>query len=395
MMECNYNELERIIIDRLSDNTIKSKLNDCLSSETDMNDIYVFAAIATDNTIDRDGEAFNKEALDRMSELYIGRSGIYNHNSDSSHFRIFDTEVFECNDHIAYEYESYKCLVTYCYTNDSGLKKDIIDGIVSGCSISANCNKVCSICGARIDSNDICENKHICGEMYDNKLCFRVLSNVSDVYELSIVSIPCNINARIIRKDYKNMKITKALEEHESGGNAMEDVKKTTKNKVVKVKKSDDTEEMTDTSTENVTFDSETSEDVDKLNSRISELENLVNELRDKLAESEGRADSEMKSYSVKRYIKELNPVNDRAEQMALDSIDMDKVVFDSSYNITDGLDDQLENVGFLFSNKSKKEKETDDISSCSSKSFGVFSSGRVSEKKVNSDKVKRTVTIK
>ena len=42
--------------------------------------VYTFALRLCDNEIDRDWERFDEEALDILSGLFVGKSGIFDHN---------------------------------------------------------------------------------------------------------------------------------------------------------------------------------------------------------------------------------------------------------------------------------------------------------------------------
>lgn len=57
--------------------------------------VFVFRVALCDNDIDRDGEKFSSGALEKLAELFNGRTGIFDHDPKSSKqtARIFDTWV--------------------------------------------------------------------------------------------------------------------------------------------------------------------------------------------------------------------------------------------------------------------------------------------------------------
>ena len=58
-------------------------------------EVFVFSIILCDNEIDRDFERFTTESLHKLAELYIGKSGIFDHSMKGKDqmARIFACEV--------------------------------------------------------------------------------------------------------------------------------------------------------------------------------------------------------------------------------------------------------------------------------------------------------------
>ena len=54
-------------------------------------EIYAFSVVLCDNEIDRDFERFSSEALDKMAELFVGVTGVMDHDpkSENQTARIF------------------------------------------------------------------------------------------------------------------------------------------------------------------------------------------------------------------------------------------------------------------------------------------------------------------
>lgn len=43
-------------------------------------EVYTFSVVLCDNEIDRDFECFDSTSLEKLAEMYIGKSGILDHN---------------------------------------------------------------------------------------------------------------------------------------------------------------------------------------------------------------------------------------------------------------------------------------------------------------------------
>ena len=58
-------------------------------------DVFTFNVILCDNEIDRDGERFDTHSLERLKSMFVGITGIFDHNHSGKNqaARIFKTEV--------------------------------------------------------------------------------------------------------------------------------------------------------------------------------------------------------------------------------------------------------------------------------------------------------------
>lgn len=167
-------------------------------------EVYVFSVLLCDNEIDRDMERFSEGTLEELSELFVGKTGIADHNwsSDMQKARIYRTEL------IREEAEKNSLGMPYIYLKgyaymlrternaeliaeiDAGIKKETS----VGCSIAKT---VCSVCGEEIES-DSC--RHVKGRKYKGKLCFAELQGAVDAYEWSFVAVPAQKKAGVIKK---------------------------------------------------------------------------------------------------------------------------------------------------------------------------------------------------
>lgn len=72
---------------------------------------------------------------------------------------------------------------------DGGIKKEVSIGCAAG-------KTLCSICGKNMKSH---ECSHIKGKTYKGKLCYGVLTDISDTYEWSFVAVPAQRNAGVTK----------------------------------------------------------------------------------------------------------------------------------------------------------------------------------------------------
>ena len=58
-------------------------------------DLYIFPVVLCDNEIDRDNECFSDDSLEKMAELFVGVTGIYDHDPSAKNqvARIYECHV--------------------------------------------------------------------------------------------------------------------------------------------------------------------------------------------------------------------------------------------------------------------------------------------------------------
>lgn len=198
-------------------------------------EIYTFSVVLCDNEIDRDFECFESASLDKLAEMYIGRSGILDHNptAENQTARIYTCKVEAVEGRLTSYGEPYKRLVAKAYMPISDKNRNIILELDSGIKkeISVGCSmgkSICSICGS-----DFKGCSHIKGKSYGEKLCYTILSEPRDAYEWSFVAVPAQRSAGVI----------KAFSEFMKGENQMEDIfKKLSSSDEVVLSKSEVTE---------------------------------------------------------------------------------------------------------------------------------------------------------
>jgi len=177
-----------------------AKINRFTRREFTEDELYVFSVILCDNDIDRDGERFSDSALDKLCELFVGKTGISDHEPSSANqtARIFDTEVVTDEDHLTRFGGTYRYLRAMAYMVRTEENRDLITQIEGGIrkEVSISCSaakRTCSVCGA-----ESCA--HVKGREYGGKACCHVLDEVTDAYEWSFVAVPAQVSAGVTKR---------------------------------------------------------------------------------------------------------------------------------------------------------------------------------------------------
>jgi len=179
------------------------KINSLTRRKFKAEELYTFPVVLCHNDIDRDGERFSDEALDEMAELFVGKTGIFDHTPTANNqaARIYDTEVISDPEKQTAWGGEYRCLKAYAYMVRTDTNADLIKEIDAGIKkeVSVSCSasrRTCSICGA--DVNAGCE--HARGKSYDGQICHTVLDGITDAYEWSFVAVPAQVGAGVTAK---------------------------------------------------------------------------------------------------------------------------------------------------------------------------------------------------
>ena len=167
-------------------------------------EVYCFSVILCDNEIDRDFEKFSVKSLETLAPLYIGRTGIFDHNpkGENQSSRIYDTIVKEYEGETTCDGEVYTALIGYAYMVRTQDNKSLIAEIDGGIKkeVSVSCkvtSKICSVCGCDEMVNPCV---HQGGKFYGERLCYKILEKPDDAYEWSFVAVPCQRNAGVTKK---------------------------------------------------------------------------------------------------------------------------------------------------------------------------------------------------
>lgn len=166
-------------------------------------EVYTFSLVLCDNDIDRDFERFSEKTLRELGELFVGKTGISDHNwsAGSQVARIYRTEIVRDPAKKTADGEELVSLKAWAYmlrTPGNGELIAQIEGGIRketsvGCSVAES---LCSICGKPVGSP---ECGHIKGQEYGGKLCYAVLNGAVDAYEWSFVAVPAQKNAGVTK----------------------------------------------------------------------------------------------------------------------------------------------------------------------------------------------------
>ena len=167
-------------------------------------ELYTFSVRLCDNEIDRDCERFAPETLEQLAPLFVGKSGIFDHQWSAlgQAARIYKTEVIREEGRQTRAGDGYCWLKGCAYMVRTERNRDLIAEIEGGIKreVSVGCaveRAVCSICGA-----DLREGRcgHKKGEVYDGKLCYASLEGARDAYEFSFVAVPAQPMAGVVKQ---------------------------------------------------------------------------------------------------------------------------------------------------------------------------------------------------
>lgn len=213
------------------ENTQKLQLlNQFTRRELTEDEVYIFDVILCDNEIDRDFEKFSLSALKTLQELFIGKTGIFDHDAKSSGqtARIFHTELSEDSERKTSSGENYVCLKGSAYmvrtSANENLIKEIEGGIKKEVSISCSASvQKCSICGANKRTKSC---PHTKGKEYAGKTAYVILDKITDAYEWSFVAVPAQKNAGVTRKFFSEDESCEKNFDYEAAQKLFENLKK-------------------------------------------------------------------------------------------------------------------------------------------------------------------------
>ncbi|WRS26853.1 hypothetical protein U6B65_11000 [Oscillospiraceae bacterium MB08-C2-2] len=184
-----------------------AKINRLTRRPLTQEEVFIFPVVLCDNEIDRDMERFTPQSLKRLGELFVGKTGVFDHDpkAHNQSARIFDTSV-EKGEGLTQAGEPYEYLrglayMVRCEKNhdlileiDAGIKKEVS----VGCAVE---KITCSVCGANQKEVPCSHQK---GKTYDGALCVHLLEEPTDAYEWSFVAVPAQKNAGVTKGAYSS-----------------------------------------------------------------------------------------------------------------------------------------------------------------------------------------------
>ncbi len=155
--------------------------------------VYVFSLRLCDDQVDRDWERFDTQALGTLAKLFLGKTGIVDHqwSSEKQVARIFETQVVQ--------EKGVSYVKAWAYIRRGGANDEVIADIEAGIKkeVSVGCAvgmAVCSVCGSEYGT---CGHRK--GECYDGQVCCAILREPLDAYEFSFVAVPAQREAGVLK----------------------------------------------------------------------------------------------------------------------------------------------------------------------------------------------------
>ncbi len=169
------------------------QINSYVRTPLTAQEVYVFSLRLCDTLPDRDFECFTPQALEELAPLFVGKTGILDHNwtAEKQVARVFATQV------VREDTATYIKAWAYALRGpeNQGLIRDIDGGIKKEVSIGcAVAKRTCSICRAPYGT---CEHRK--GQRYGGALCVTLLEEPTDAYEFSFVAVPAQRAAGVLK----------------------------------------------------------------------------------------------------------------------------------------------------------------------------------------------------
>ena len=174
--------------------------------ELSEDEVYLFTVALCDNDIDRDCERFTVESLFALEKLFVGKTGIIDHDPSAKNqkARIISCKVESVDGQKTANGDQLFRLTARAYIRRTEGNAELIEAIEAGIvkEVSVGCSvghTVCSICRNDLHS-PLCSHQK--GREYDGELCFGELCEPQDAYEFSFVAVPAQ-RAAGVTKGYK------------------------------------------------------------------------------------------------------------------------------------------------------------------------------------------------
>lgn len=184
--------------------TLLDALNQFTRRKHTAEEVYIFDVLLCDNEIDRDFERFSDAALQTLQKLFVGKTGIFDHNPSGKNqtARIFSTWLETHPEQMSSTGSPYTCLKGNAYMVRTEQNQDLIREIDAGIKkeVSISCSaasQICSVCG-KDSRTAACP--HIHGKSYQGQICHTILSDITDAYEWSFVAVPAQRSAGVSKQ---------------------------------------------------------------------------------------------------------------------------------------------------------------------------------------------------
>ena len=158
------------------------------------NEVFAFKIAACDDQIDRDLERFTSATLDQLAQMFPGRPVLRDHawSASSQTARVYAGSTETTN--------GVKRLILRAYMPCNETTRPTVDaielGILREASVGVSVRQcLCSVCG-----QDYSTCGHMRGETYEEKLCHVELDGAEDAYEVSLVAVPAQKEAGVVKR---------------------------------------------------------------------------------------------------------------------------------------------------------------------------------------------------
>ncbi len=175
-------------------------INRLAMGELTAEEVYTFTVRLCDNEVDREWERFPRQTLEELAEMFVGKSGIFDHNWSAAGqtARIYKAQVVD-EEGFTRAGDGACYLKGWAYMLRTEGNRDLIAEIEGGIKkeVSVGCSVekgMCSICGKELG-----QCRHVKGRTYNGKLCWAELIGAKDAYEWSFVAVPAQRRAGVIK----------------------------------------------------------------------------------------------------------------------------------------------------------------------------------------------------
>ena len=174
------------------------KINLQSKAELTAEQVYCFSVRLCDDQPDRDHERFDTAALPVLAELFIGKTGICDHewSAQGQIARIFDAWTEKAGEATVLRAWAYMLRGQDTDPIIAKIEAGIHREVSVGCAMEKT---LCSICGAQYGS---CEHRK--GESYNGEICYGILCGAKDAYEFSFVAVPAQSEAGVLKGFVEN-----------------------------------------------------------------------------------------------------------------------------------------------------------------------------------------------
>ena len=176
------------------------RINRLAARELTAEEVYTFSVRLCDNEVDREWERFPRKTLEELAEMFVGKSGIFDHNWSAmgQTARIYKTQV-EQEEGYTRAGEPACYLKGWAYMLRTEGNRELIAEIEGGIKkeVSVGCSvekAICSIC-----REEMGQCQHVKGRTYNGQLCWAELTGARDAYEWSFVAVPAQRRAGVMK----------------------------------------------------------------------------------------------------------------------------------------------------------------------------------------------------